>query len=87
MKKTIQVVIVHLLFSIWVLTSVHFSLHLFAGFLSENLFKTTVDGVVIIGFRYGFLAASIGMIIGQIVFTTYYQIASLVTSVKTNSSI
>ena len=38
--------------------------------LSENLFKTTVDGVVHYGFRYGFLAASIGMIIGQILFTT-----------------
>ena len=43
---------------------------LVCGFLSENLFKTTVDGVVHYGFRYGFLAASIGMIIGQILFTT-----------------
>ena len=51
---------------------------LVCGFLSENLFKTTVDGVVHLGFSYGFLAASIGMIIGQILFTTYYQIASLV---------
>ena len=68
-KRTIQNVIVHLPFSIWVLTSVHFS-STRLRILSENLFKTTVDGVVHYGFRYGFLAASIGMIIGQILFTT-----------------
>ena len=59
----------HLPFSIWVLTSGHFS-STRLRVLSENLFKTTVDGVVHYGFRYGFLAASIGMIIGQILFTT-----------------
>ncbi|SFD43610.1 proton-dependent oligopeptide transporter, POT family [Bacillus sp. 491mf] len=43
---------------------------LVCGYLSEDLFKTTVDGVMHYGFRYGFLAASIGMIIGQILFVT-----------------
>ncbi|PEA54675.1 MFS transporter [Bacillus pseudomycoides] len=43
---------------------------LVCGYLSEDLFKTTVDGVMHYGFRYGFLAASIGMIVGQILFTT-----------------
>ena len=41
---------------------------LICGFLAEDFFKTTVDGVMVIGYNYGFLAASIGMIIGQIVF-------------------
>jgi POT family proton-dependent oligopeptide transporter len=41
---------------------------LVCGFLAEDYFKTTVDGVVHYGYRYGFLAASIGMIIGQILF-------------------
>lgn len=43
---------------------------LVCGYLSEDLFKTTVDGTIHYGFRYGFLAASIGMIVGQILFTT-----------------
>ncbi|MFD0769984.1 peptide MFS transporter [Bacillus sp. CGMCC 1.60114] len=43
---------------------------LVCGYLSEDLFKTTVDGAIHYGFRYGFLAASIGMIVGQILFTT-----------------
>lgn len=41
---------------------------LVVGYLSDNLFMTKVNGVVQHGFRYGFLAASIGMIFGQIVF-------------------
>ncbi|MGG3467244.1 peptide MFS transporter [Neobacillus pocheonensis] len=44
---------------------------LVVGYLSDNLFKTTVDGVVVSGFRYGFLAASIGMIIGQLIFNLF----------------
>jgi POT family proton-dependent oligopeptide transporter len=43
---------------------------LVCGFLAEDFFKTTVNGVVQYGFRYGFLAAAIGMIIGQILFNT-----------------
>lgn len=39
-----------------------------AGFLAEDYFKTTINGVEHFGFNYGFLAASIGMIIGQIFF-------------------
>ena len=41
---------------------------LICGFLAEDYFKTTFEGVVHYGFRYGFLAASIGMIIGQVMF-------------------
>ncbi|UOY91931.1 peptide MFS transporter [Ectobacillus sp. JY-23] len=41
---------------------------LVCGFLAEDFFKTTVDGVEKFGFKYGFLAACIGMIIGQIIF-------------------
>ncbi|MDE8565614.1 peptide MFS transporter [Anoxybacillus rupiensis] len=41
---------------------------LICGFLAEDYFKTTVNGVVQYGFKYGFLAASIGMIIGQVFF-------------------
>ena len=36
--------------------------------LAEDFFKTSVDGVMVMGYKYGFLAACIGMIIGQIVF-------------------
>ncbi|MGA8944270.1 MAG: peptide MFS transporter [Thermoactinomyces sp.] len=39
-----------------------------AGFLAEDFFKTTINGVEHFGFNYGFLAAAIGMIIGQISF-------------------
>lgn len=42
---------------------------LIIGYLSEDLFAKTVDGVMTYGYRYGFLAAAIGMIIGQIIFT------------------
>ncbi len=41
---------------------------LICGFLAEDFFKTSVDGVMVMGYKYGFLAACIGMIIGQIVF-------------------
>ncbi|WP_026677824.1 peptide MFS transporter [Fictibacillus gelatini] len=41
---------------------------LLCGYLAENLFKTTVNGVVQYGFKYGFLAAAIGMIVGQLMF-------------------
>ncbi|MBA4600809.1 peptide MFS transporter [Thermoactinomyces mirandus] len=38
------------------------------GFMAEDLFKTTINGIEHFGFRFGFLTASIGMIIGQIAF-------------------
>jgi POT family proton-dependent oligopeptide transporter len=41
---------------------------LICGYLAQDYFKTTVNGVVQYGFKYGFLAACIGMIIGQILF-------------------
>lgn len=41
---------------------------LVCGFLAEDLFRTVVNGVETFGFRYGFLAAGIGMVIGQILF-------------------
>lgn len=41
---------------------------LVCGYLAEDLFRTTVDGVVQYGFRYGFLAAAIGMVVGQVLF-------------------
>ncbi|MCL6587496.1 MAG: peptide MFS transporter [Anoxybacillus sp.] len=44
---------------------------LVCGFLAEDYFKTTIDGVVHYGFKYGFLAASIGMVIGQLLFNVF----------------
>ncbi|ABS20882.1 peptide MFS transporter [Bacillus cytotoxicus] len=41
---------------------------LICGYLAEDFFKTNVDGVMVMGYKYGFLAACIGMIIGQVVF-------------------
>ncbi|WP_297519312.1 peptide MFS transporter [uncultured Clostridium sp.] len=42
------------------------------GLLAENLFATKLNGQIIqYGFKYGFLAAAIGMIIGQIVFIIF----------------
>jgi POT family proton-dependent oligopeptide transporter len=41
---------------------------LVCGYLVEDFFKTTVNGLVHYGFKYGFLAASIGMILGQVAF-------------------
>jgi POT family proton-dependent oligopeptide transporter len=43
---------------------------LVCGYLAEDYFKQTVNGVELFGFQYGFLAASIGMIIGQLLFNT-----------------
>ncbi|MDX5348196.1 MAG: peptide MFS transporter [Hymenobacteraceae bacterium] len=49
---------------------------LVCGYLAEDYFatKTTVDGVEVVsryGFEYGFLAAGIGMILGQIIFNLF----------------
>ncbi|RAK16632.1 POT family proton-dependent oligopeptide transporter [Anoxybacillus vitaminiphilus] len=44
---------------------------LVVGYLAEDFFKTTVNGVVQYGFKYGFLAASIGMVIGQLIFNLF----------------
>ena len=44
---------------------------LVCGFLAEDYFKTTIDGVVHYGFKYSFLAASIGMVIGQLLFNVF----------------
>ncbi|WNF07096.1 peptide MFS transporter [Brevibacillus borstelensis] len=41
---------------------------LICGYLAEEHFKTALDGVEMYGFKYGFLAAAIGMVIGQIAF-------------------
>ncbi|MCA1059428.1 peptide MFS transporter [Rossellomorea aquimaris] len=44
---------------------------LIAGFLAEDLFLTTMsDGTMHYGFKWAFLASSIGMITGQIIFST-----------------
>lgn len=44
------------------------------GYLTDHLFKTTnADGTVAYGYRYGFLAAGIGMLLGQILFNTFAQ--------------
>ncbi|USG67072.1 peptide MFS transporter [Brevibacillus ruminantium] len=41
---------------------------LVCGFLAEEYFKTVFNDVVIYGFKYGFLAAAVGMVVGQIAF-------------------
>lgn len=41
---------------------------LVCGFLAEEYFKTNINGIIHYGFNYGFLAASVGMIIGQLIF-------------------
>ncbi|HZG72682.1 MAG TPA: peptide MFS transporter [Chondromyces sp.] len=41
---------------------------LIIGFISEDLFAKTFEGVMTYGYKYGFLASAVGMIIGQIVF-------------------
>ncbi|MGL4874478.1 MAG: peptide MFS transporter [Clostridium sp.] len=39
------------------------------GLLAENIFANTINGQIVqYGFKYGFLAAAIGMVIGQIIF-------------------
>ncbi|WP_064092408.1 peptide MFS transporter [Rossellomorea aquimaris] len=44
---------------------------LIAGFLAEDLFLNTMaDGSMHYGFKWAFLASSIGMVIGQIIFST-----------------
>jgi proton-dependent oligopeptide transporter, POT family len=44
---------------------------LVAGFLAEDLFLTALeDGTMHYGFKWAFLASSIGMTIGQVIFTT-----------------
>lgn len=44
------------------------------GYLTDNLFKTTnADGTIAYGYRYGFLAAGIGMLLGQLIFNTFAQ--------------
>ena len=42
------------------------------GLLAENLFATKLNGQIIqYGFKYGFLAAAIGMILGQVIFVIF----------------
>jgi POT family proton-dependent oligopeptide transporter len=44
------------------------------GFFTDNLFATkNADGTMAYGYRYGFLAAGIGMLLGQLVFNTLAQ--------------
>ncbi|MGD8189300.1 peptide MFS transporter [Brevibacillus ginsengisoli] len=44
---------------------------LVCGFLAEDYFKTNMNGIIHYGYNYGFLVASIGMIIGQIIFNMF----------------
>ncbi|BDG47007.1 MULTISPECIES: peptide MFS transporter [Parageobacillus] len=44
---------------------------LVCGFLAEKYFATNINGVIHYGFKYGFLAAAIGMIIGQFIFNLF----------------
>ena len=42
------------------------------GLLAENLFATKLNGQIIqYGFKYGFLAAAIGMVLGQVIFIIF----------------
>ncbi|MCR8642451.1 peptide MFS transporter [Paenibacillus sp. N1-5-1-14] len=41
---------------------------LVVGFLAESLFKTSFMDTITYGYKYGFLASCIGMIVGQIIF-------------------
>ncbi len=44
------------------------------GYLTDNLFRTTnADGTMSFGYRYGFLASGIGMLLGQLLFNTLAQ--------------
>jgi POT family proton-dependent oligopeptide transporter len=44
------------------------------GYFTDNLFKTTnPDGTVAFGYKWGFLASGIGMLIGQLVFNSLAQ--------------
>uniref|UniRef100_C5D2L9 Amino acid/peptide transporter n=1 Tax=Geobacillus sp. (strain WCH70) TaxID=471223 RepID=C5D2L9_GEOSW len=44
---------------------------LVCGYLAEKYFATNINGVIHYGFKYGFLAAAIGMIIGQLIFNIF----------------
>ncbi|WP_152396416.1 peptide MFS transporter [Paenibacillus guangzhouensis] len=41
---------------------------LICGYLAEQYFKTSMMDTIVYGYKYGFLASSIGMVIGQIIF-------------------
>jgi len=41
---------------------------LICGYLAEQYFKTNMMDTIVYGYKYGFLASSIGMVIGQIIF-------------------
>lgn len=44
------------------------------GYFTDNLFKTiNADGTVAYGYRYGFLASGVGMLLGQLIFNTLAQ--------------
>jgi POT family proton-dependent oligopeptide transporter len=44
------------------------------GYFTDNLFATTnADGTIAYGYRYGFLASGIGMLLGQLVFNSMAQ--------------
>lgn len=44
------------------------------GYFTDNLFKTTnVDGTIAYGYRWGFLAAGVGMLLGQLIFNGFAQ--------------
>jgi POT family proton-dependent oligopeptide transporter len=44
------------------------------GYFTDNLFRTTnADGTIAYGYRYGFLASGVGMLLGQLVFNTLAQ--------------
>ncbi|MCD1118492.1 peptide MFS transporter [Chryseobacterium turcicum] len=44
------------------------------GYFTDNLFATTnADGSIAYGYRYGFLAAGVGMFLGQVVFNVFAQ--------------
>lgn len=44
------------------------------GYFTDNLFKTVnADGTVAFGYRYGFLASGVGMLLGQLIFNTLAQ--------------
>lgn len=44
------------------------------GYFTDNLFKTTAaDGTIAYGYRWGFFAAAIGMMLGQLIFNVFAQ--------------
>jgi proton-dependent oligopeptide transporter, POT family len=44
------------------------------GYFTDNLFKTTAaDGTIAYGYRWGFFAAGVGMLLGQLLFNTLGQ--------------